>query len=76
MTAAFRDRGDHSRRDVVLELPGRIIVEEEERLGALHDEVVGAHRHEVDAHAVMPPGLDGELQLGPDAVVCRDQQRI
>ena len=31
-----------------------IIIEEEERLGALDDEVVDAHRDEIDADAVVP----------------------
>ena len=56
--------------------PGRVIVEEEERLGALHDQVVGAHRDEVDADAVVLARLDRQLELGADAVVGGDQQRI
>ena len=59
-----------------VEPPGREIIEEEERLGALDDEVVGAHRDEVDADAVVAVEVDGELQLGADAVIGGDQQRI
>ena len=55
---------------------GGEIVEEEERLGALDDEIVGAHRDEVDADAVVAAAVDGELQLGADAVIGGDQQRI
>ena len=59
-----------------VELAGREIVEEEERLGALHDEIVDAHRDEIDADRVVMAGLDGDAQLGADAVIGRDQQRI
>ena len=76
LAAAFGDRRDHRLGDVVVELPGRVIIEEEQRLGALDDEIVGAHRDEVDADAVMTAALDRELQLGADAVIGGDQQRI
>ena len=59
-----------------VELAGGEIVEEEQRLGALHDEVVDAHRDEVDADRVVDAGLDGDLELGADAVVGRDQDRV
>ena len=59
-----------------VELAGGEIVEEEQRLGALHDEVVDAHRDEVDADRVVHAGLDGDLELGADAVGGRDQDRI
>ena len=55
---------------------GREIIEEEERLGALDDQIVGAHRDEIDADAVMAAAVDGELELGADAVIGGDQQRI
>ena len=60
----------------LVELPGRVIIEEEQRLGALDDEVVGAHRDEVDADAVVTPGFDRELELGADAIVGGDEQRV
>ena len=52
------------------------IIEEEERLGALDDQIVGAHRDEVDADAVVAAAVDGELELGADAVIGGDQQGI
>ena len=55
---------------------GGEIVEEEQRLGALDDEIVGAHRDQVDADPVVPAGVDRELELGADPVIGRDQQRI
>ena len=76
LPAALGDRRDDPLGDAVVELAGREIVEEEQRLGALHDQVVGAHRDQVDADAVMPSGLDRELELGADPVIGGDQQRI
>jgi hypothetical protein len=61
---------------VGIELAGGEIVEEEQRLGALHDEVVDAHGDEVDADRVVDAGVDGDLQLGADAVIGRDQDRV
>ena len=55
---------------------GGVVVEEEQGLGALHHQVVDAHRDEVDADRVVPADLDGELQLGADAVGGGDQDRV
>ena len=49
---------------------------EEQRLGALHHDVVDRHRHEVDADAVMQAGLDRDLDLGADAIGGGDQNRV
>ena len=57
-------------------LAGGEIVEEEQRLGALADEVVDAHGDEVDADGVVLAGVDGELELGADAVGGGDQHRV
>ncbi len=51
LAASFGDRRDHGRCNGIVELAGRVIVEEEQGLGALDDEVVGAHRDEIDADA-------------------------
>jgi peptidoglycan/xylan/chitin deacetylase (PgdA/CDA1 family) len=52
------------------------VVEEEQRLGALHQDVVHAHRHQVLAHRVVAVQLEGQLQLGADAVGAGDQHRL
>ena len=62
--------------DVDAELAGGVVVEEEQRLGALHDDVVGAHRDQVDADRVVAAGLDRQAQLGADAVGAGDQHRL
>ncbi len=52
--AAGRDALDHLGRDVDVEPLADEVVEEEQRLGALHEDVVDAHRDEVDADRVVP----------------------
>lgn len=42
----------------------------------MDDEVVGAHRDEVDADRIMFAAVDGELELCPDAIVRGDQERV
>ena len=59
-----------------IELAGGEVVEEEQRLRALHDEIVDRHGDEVDADGVVQAGLDRDLDLGADAVVGGDQHRV
>ena len=66
--AAGRDAGDELGDEVRLELVNRDVVEEEERLGAAAEQVVDAHRDQVDAHGVVAFGLDRDQQLAADAV--------
>jgi hypothetical protein len=76
LPAALGDAGDDGGGDRHLELAGGVIVEEKQRLGALHDEVVDAHGDEVDADGVVNAGLDGDAQLGADAIVGGNQDRV
>ena len=76
LAAAFGDAADDRRALVRIELAGREIVEEEQRLGALHDDVVDAHGDEIDADRVVLAGIDGDLELGADAVIGGHQHRI
>ena len=57
-------------------LAGGEVVEKEQRLGALHDEVVHAHGDEVDADGVVAAGVDGQPQFGADAVGGGDQHGV
>ena len=59
-----------------IEPAGGEIIEEEQGLRALDHEVVDAHGDEVDADRVEDAGVDGDLQLGADAVSGGDQHRI
>ena len=55
------------------ELAGRVVVEEEERLGAAAEDVVDAVVDEVDADPAVPPGGDRHLDLGADRVRARGE---
>jgi len=76
MAAAFSDAGDDVAPGVRIEPPGREVVEEEERLGALGEHVVDAHRHQIHAHRVELAGRDGELELGANPVRAGDENRV
>ena len=76
LTATFRDSGDDGGGRLHVELAGGEIVQEHQGLGALREKVVDAHGDKVDADRVVDAGLDGDLQLGADAVGRGDQQRI
>jgi hypothetical protein len=52
-------------RRLALQLAGREIVEEEQRLGALHDEVVDAHRDQIDADVSCLPVSIASFSLVP-----------
>ena len=53
--ATVRDAGHDVGDDLLDQLAGRDVVEEEERLGALHGDVVDGARDEVDADRVVLP---------------------
>src|SRR5450759_4400447 len=48
----------------------------EPEIGALYHQVVDAHGDQIDANGVVAAGLDGDLDLGADAVGGRHQDRI
>src|SRR3546814_8833308 len=76
LLAPFGDARDDFGRDIVVELARRIIIEEKQRLGALHDQIVRTHRDQVDPDPVMFARFDRKLQLGADAVVRRNEQGV
>jgi hypothetical protein len=74
--AAIGDAGDDTLGNAVVELAGGEIIEEEQRFGALHDQVVDAHGDQVDADGIVPVMIDRQFHLGADAIVGGDQQRV
>jgi hypothetical protein len=74
--AAVGDAGDHALGDLEVQLAGGEVVEEQQRLGALGQQIVDAHGHQVDADRGVHLGVDGDAQLGADAVGGGDQQRV
>jgi hypothetical protein len=73
---AARDALDDLGSSVDLQPSGGEIVQEEQGLRPLADQVIDAHRHQVDAQARHLPGLHRDLQLGAHAIGCGHQDRI
>ena len=76
LDAAFCHAGDD-----LCDLLGHVlaagdVVQEEQGLCAAADHIVDAHGNAVDAHGVMLVQLEGDLELGADAVGTADQHRL
>ena len=74
--AAVRDALDHVGGDVDIESLADEVIEEEQRLRALDEDVVDAHRDEVDADRVVAAEPLRELELRADAIGSGDQHRF
>ena len=66
--AAPGNAADHGRSGVHIQLAAGKVVQEEQRLCALHQHVVDAHGHQVYAHGVVHIPFKGQLELGAHAV--------
>ena len=69
---AFHHCGGHR----YVQLAAGEVVEEEQRLGTLHENVVDAHGYQVDAYGVVAAEFEGELELGAHAVGAGYQHRV
>ena len=67
---------DHVRGCRHIEFAASEIIEEEQRLGTLHQNVVDAHRNQIDTNRVMLIQMKCQFQLGTNAVGTRDQHRF
>ena len=76
MAAAFGDAVHHPGRISHGECAGGEIIQEEQRFGALNDQIVHAHGHQVDADRVVHAAFDCHHQLGADAIGGGHQNRI
>ena len=76
LAAPFGDAGHDLLDDGRVEPADADVVEEEQRIGALHGDVVDAHGDEVDADGVEATGGLRHLQLRADAVGRADQDRL
>ena len=74
--ATARDAADHADRGIDIELAGGEIVEEEQRLGTLHQHVVDAHGDQIDADRVVAIEHLRQFQLGADAIGAGHQHRL
>jgi hypothetical protein len=70
------DALDDGRGRVDVELAAGEVVEEEQRLGALHEDVVHAHRDQILADGVVFVQMKCELQLGAHAVGARHEHGL
>src|SRR5262249_10952047 len=80
-SAAVRAAGARDSRDDLLGHRRRQaargeVIEEEQRLGALYEDVVHAVVHEVGADGVVAAGHERDLQLGANAIGARYQHRL
>ena len=76
LLAAARDPAHHLRRHLRIQFSHREVVQEKQRHGALHRDVVDAVVHQVFAHRAVPAGQERHLQLGADAVGGTHQHRL
>ena len=76
LTARRGEPVDDLDRDIRIQPPGGKVVEEEQRLGALDEDVVDAVVDEVATDRSVIAGHEGDLQLRADAVRARDEHRI
>ena len=74
LDAAVGDAADEGSGRGHVERAARVTVQEEEGLGALHDQVVDVHGHEVDAHGVVGAHGVSDHELGADAVDRADER--
>jgi hypothetical protein len=74
--AAFGHTGDHLAGARYIQRPGGEIIEEKERLRALHHQVVDAHGDQVDADRLQPSHFDGDPELGADPIGGGDQNGV
>ena len=54
----------------------RNVVQEKQRLGALGDDIVDAHRDDVLSNGIMLIHHKGQFQLRPDSICTADQHRL
>ena len=70
------DALDHFGGDCDFEPFADVIVQEEQRFGTLDEDVVDAHRDQIDADRIVPVECERELQLGADAIGAGDEHRL
>ena len=71
--AASGNAAHHCCGHIHVQLAAGEVVEKEQRFGALHQDVVDRHCHQIDAHRVVCAQLEGQLELGANTVSTRDQ---
>ncbi len=73
---AFGDSGNDVGPGCYVQLCRGEVIQEKKGLGPLYNQIVNAHRDEVDADGVMPVRFDGDFKLGADAIGSCDKHWI
>ena len=55
---------------------GGVVIQEKQRFGTADDEIVDAHRHQIDTDGVVPVQAHGQGELGTNAIGGRYQHRM
>ena len=76
LLAASGDSADDGGCDVDIQVPTSEIVKEEQRLGSLHDNIVDAHRDEIDTNRIVAIQVPREHEFGADTVGARYEYRF
>lgn len=76
LTATNRDSLDNLGDTVWIHFANGNVVQEKQRLGALNNKIVDAHRNEVNSDGVRDSGSKRDFELGADAVGATHEDRI
>ena len=68
LAAAFRNARDDALRDAGLKFAAGEIVEKKQRLGALSQDIIGAHGDKIDTDRIVNARVEGEHQFCADAI--------
>src|SRR5579863_244426 len=71
-----RDPFNDRRRDSGVKFTATDIVKEKQRARVMTDDVIDAHRDQIDPDRIMAAGGEGDLEFGPDAVGAGDEYRF
>src|SRR5215475_8565227 len=62
--------------DIDIKLAADKVVQEEQRSGALSDDIIHTHRYKIDADAIVLLHHERHFELGPNAIGGRNQHRM
>src|SRR5918994_4293215 len=76
LPATLSDAADYRLSDLDIEFAAYKVIQEEQRLGALRQNIVHAHRDKIDSDRIMNPGGKSDFELRADAVGRGHQDRL
>ncbi|CSB36301.1 Uncharacterised protein [Vibrio cholerae] len=72
MQTAIGNTRNHFSSRIHIQFACRVIIEEKQRLSALNNQIIDAHRHQIDTYGVVFFHIQSETQFGTYAVSARD----